>query len=121
MMVLVTRVLLPARSFCLQHTPEIIFGDSVVWVQPQGGAQVDFRSLQVPLVHVHEAQIPLRQITVWIEVLYRLEFRLGRLIASAIQPNDAEVEVWLVVAGIEFNRAAEMLNRFIAFSKGGPG
>src|SRR5438093_12294248 len=69
--------LLLAGGFGLQDTLEIVSGDGVVGIEPQGGSQVGCRGLQVSLIHVHEAQITLGQVAVRIEALNGLEFRLG--------------------------------------------
>ena len=63
-----------ACRFGFQDTLEIVAGDGIIGIEPQGGSQVGFRCLQVSLIHVHEAQITLGQVAVWIEALDRLEF-----------------------------------------------
>ena len=86
-----------AGRFGLQDTLEIVSGDGVVGIEPQGGSQVGCRGLQVSLIHVHEAQITLGQVAVRIEALNGLEFRLGLRVLLLIEPDDAQMQVRFVI------------------------
>ena len=44
-----------ACRFGFQDTLEIVAGDGIIGIEPQGGSQVGCGCLQVSLIHMHEA------------------------------------------------------------------
>ena len=57
------------------------------------------------------------QVAVWIEALDRLEFSLGLRVSLLIEPDDAQMQVRLVEARIQFDRSAEMFDGFLTLSE----